>query len=820
LNFPNDLEGFMAKDPLTSDELKWQCCEQQFEFESTAELDALDGPVGQERAMTAIELSLGMPNDGFNLFVTGRSGTGRTSALRQILQERARAEAVPDDWCYIHDLDQGASPLALHVPHGVGWQFQDDIAELIRKLAEQLPKLFQGKEYEQYKSKITEEFQRKSKRLLEDLEQKAAEQGFEIQRSVSGLVLVPFRNGEALSQADYDALDEATQREIDANGTRLQKVLNDVLAQTREIEGEVQQAVATMERQIVEMTTSHLFAQMKEDYKEYEEIVGHLERCRHDIVENIDEFRPRKERALIFSGGEDQAERFWGRYQVNLLVDHRSSEGVPVVFEANPTYFNLFGRIEHVIRMGNATTDFTMIKAGALHRANGGYLVINCRDLLMNYFSYEALKRCLRRGEIVIEDIAEQARLISMSSLKPKPIPFACKVVLVGDAYLYNLLHRFDPDFDKYFKIRADFNHSIENTWNNITRYAQFIAVQCRDHDLPHFEPAAVSRVVEHAVRLTEDQDTMSSRFLDLADLVKEAGFYARQQGCNLVGKKHVQLALESRQYRNSQIEEELRRLITNGTIMVDCQGAVCGQINGLSVYLQGDYQFGLPTRITAVTSIGRRGVVAIEREVKQSGAVHDKGVMILSGFFAQRFGGNKPLTFCASLCFEQTYGGIDGDSASSTELYALLSSLSGVPIRQDVAVTGSVNQLGQVQAIGGVNEKIEGFFALCQLSGLTGTQGVMIPQANVKNLMLKDDVISACQLGQFHVWAVSTIDEGIEILTGKPAGILEDGGWTEGSVNALVDKRLQQMTDTLLSYSRQGGTEDEEPSPEASQGD
>ncbi|WP_321530968.1 ATP-binding protein [uncultured Desulfuromonas sp.] len=793
--------------PLAADELKWQCCDQQFEFDSTEQLTALDGPIGQERAMTAIELSLGMPNAGFNLFITGQTGTGRTSAIRQILEKRAKQESIPDDWCYVHDLEQGDSPVAFSVPHGLGKPLQEDMAELIRRLAKQLPKLFKSKEYEQYKGKTTEEFQHKSKKLLEGLEQKAVEQGFEIQRSVSGLVLVPAKEGEALTQAEYDALDEDSRQEIDQKGAKLQKILNAVLAQTREIESEVQQAVSKMEEQIVDMTTSHLFAELMERYREYDAVVEHLDRCRKDIVNNISEFRPRKERQLVFSGGEDFSERFWGRFEVNLIVDNRSLEGAPVVFENNPTYFNLFGRIEHVIRMGNATTDFTMIKAGALHRANGGYLVLNCRDLLMNYFSYEAIKRCLRRGEIVIEDIAEQVRLISMASLKPGPVPFSCKVVLVGDAHLYTLLHRFDPDFEKHFKVRADFNTSIDNTWNNVIRYAQFIAIQCRDHGLPHFEPGAVSRVVEHAARLTEDQNKLSSKFLDLADLIKEAGFYAHQQGTARVASRHVLLALESRRYRNSRVEEELRRLIVEGTIMVDFSGTVAGQVNGLSVYMQGDHQFGLPTRITSTTSIGRDGVVAIEREVKQSGAVHDKGVMILSGFFAQRFGQDKPLTFSASLCFEQTYGGVDGDSASSTELYALISSLSGLPLRQDIAVTGSVNQHGQVQAIGGVNEKIEGFFALCKIVGLTGQQGVMIPRANVKNLMLDEDVVAACRAGQFHVWAVSTIDEGLELLTGTSAGELREGQWPSTSVNGLVDRRLTTMTETLMAFAKKNGT-------------
>lgn len=794
----------MAFEPLAKEQLRWDCCEQQFEFESTEELASLDGPIGQDRAMTAIELSLGIGNGGFNLFVTGAAGTGRLSAVQQILKERAQGEDVPPDWCCVHDLDNGSKPHNFSVTAGLGRALQEDVSILIKRISEQLPKIFESKEYEQYKGKITADFQKKNKKLFDDLEGKAAEQGFGIQRSVSGLVLVPAANGQPLTQLEYDALGDEERKELDQRGAKLQHLLNDVLGQIREIDTEVQVAVAKMEKQIVNMTIRHLFDGLEKKYVDYPEVVDHLERCQQDIVDNIDEFKPKKENRLIFSSREDGTGGFWERYLINLFVDNSEVSGAPVVFEANPTYFNLFGRIEHVVHMGNATTDFTMIKSGSLHRANGGYLVIDCRDLLMNYFSYEALKRCLRNGSIKMEDIAEQARLISMASLKPEPIPFDCKVVLIGESRLYTLLHRFDHDFRKYFKVRADFNHCLDNTWDNVTRYAQFVGVQCREYGLPHFDRSAVSGVVEYAVRLIEDQDRLSSRFLDVADLIKEAAHYAVQQNCELVTVEHVKLAVVARQYRSNRVEEELRRLLQEGTILVDCEGSVTGQINGLSVYQQGDYSFGMPTRITATTCMGKAGVVNIEREVKQSGAVHDKGMLILSGFFGQRFAQDKPLAFSASICFEQTYGGVEGDSASCAELYALLSSLAGLPIRQDIAVTGSVNQLGQVQAIGGVNDKIEGFYSLCLLLGLTGTQGVMIPRTNVKHLMLNDEVVAACEKGLFHVWAVDSVDEGIELLTGVSAGQRGDRGWEEGSVNALVDSRLHGFADQLMAFTSQ----------------
>jgi lon-related putative ATP-dependent protease len=765
------------------EQLRWTCQTDRFSFKTTQELSALEAPIGQKRAMTAIEYSLGVSDGGFNLYVAGQAGTGRSSAITQILTQRAKAEPVANDWCYVHDLETGAKPKCFLLPAGTGKELQADVAALVKRIAEQIPKIFESKEYEQYKGKITGDYQKKNKKLFDDLENKVSHEGFGLQRSVSGLVLVPAVNGEALTQSEFDALDPEERKKMEEKGRRLQHLLNDVLAQVREIETQVQAAVTEMEREIVNLTISHLFEGLMQKYHSYPDVVEHLKRCQQDIVSNIDEFRPRKEPRFIMGGTELHIGNYWDRYQVNLLVDNAELEGAPVVFETNPTYFNLFGRIEHVIHMGNATTDFTMIKPGALHRANGGYLILDCRDLLINLFSYEALKRCLRNKEIRIEDISEQARLISMVSLKPAPIPFQCKIILIGEARLYHLLHSLDHDFRKYFKVKADFDHYMENCDENAGKYAQFIATQCREHELLPFDRSAVARVVEYAARQMEDQRKLSSRFLDISDLVKEAAYYAAGQQGKQVTDEHVKQAYLAREYRGNRIEKEIYRLIEEQTILVDTRDAVVGQINGLSIYAMGDYSFGVPARITATTYLGKEGVVNIEREVKTSGAVHDKGMMILSGFFGQRFAQDKPLAFSASICFEQTYGSIEGDSASSTELYALLSAFSGLPIKQGIAVTGSVNQQGQVQAIGGVNEKIEGFFEVCKIQGLTGEQGVVIPEGNIMNLMLKDELVEACREGTFHVWAVSTVDEGIEILTGVAAGEFKDSRWSEATI-------------------------------------
>ena len=793
----------MEKFRLGSEELTWRCDPAQFEFKTTAELECLEGTIGQDRALTAIDFGLGIGDHGFNIFILGEPGTGRSSTIKKILKRRAAEEPVPEDWCYLNGFADATRPTYLRLPPGKGVELHKDMEILVGRLAEEIPKVFESKEYEAQKNRIASEYQEKNKALFQQLEEQANEEGFVLQRTVSGLVLVPTRDGSPISQQEYEELSEAERERLDRKGSGLQQRLNEVLRQVREQEKEMREATARMEKEVMLYAIGHLFEELEEKYREFEKILSHFENCKKDILERIDEFRPSQGPQISLPGLHQQSqEPSFDRYRINLFIDNSKNEGAPVVYEANPTYFNLFGRIEHVIQMGNAITNFTMIKPGALHRANGGYLILDCREVLINLFSYEALKRSIRNGEIKIEDMAEQFRLIATVSLKPQPIPLKCKIILIGPPVLYYLLHQLDSDFRKYFKVKADFDRMMRNTWENVQQYALFIATQCRDEGLLPFDPSGVARVVEHAARLVEDKQRLSSRFIDLSDLISEAAFYAEQQKRDRVDDSHVELAIEAKTYRSNKLEERVQEFIEDGTILVDTEGEVPGQVNGLSVYLLGDYSFGKPSRVTVRTYLGRGGVVNIEREAKLSGPIHDKGVMILSGFLGDRFAQDKPLALAASICFEQSYSGVEGDSASSTELYGLLSALSGLPIRQGIAVTGSVNQRGQIQPIGGVNEKIEGFYTVCKAKGFTGEQGVIIPVQNAQNLMLRPEVVAAVRERRFHVWAVSSVDEGIEILTGRPAGEWNaERGWPQGTVNHLVDRRLREMAEALRRF-------------------
>ncbi len=790
---------------LAPEQLAWRCDPAQLEFKNTGDLPELEGTIGQDRAMTAIDFGLGIDDSGFNIFIIGEPGTGRSSTIKKILNARAANQPVPGDWCYVNDFADATRPNCLQLPAGLGKELHKDVETLVSRLAEEIPKVFESKDYELQKSNIANEYQEKNRELFHELEQKASEEGFVLQRSVSGMVLVPLRDGEPVSQQEYEELSDEERQALDAKGTELQERLNEVLRKVRDFEKKMRADTLKMEKDVLLFAVGHLFEELEKKYQNHEEVLSHFEGCKKDILDRIDEFRPSQGPQITLPGMKPGGqEPSFDRYLVNLFVENSDLKGAPVVYEANPTYFNLFGRIEHLIQMGGATTNFTMIKSGALHRANGGYLILDCREVLINLFSYEALKRCIRNREVKIEDMAEQFRLFATVSLKPQPIPLKCKIILIGTPMLYYLLYQLDQDFRKYFKVKADFDRMMKNTWENVQQYARFIGAKCSEEDLIHFDPSGVARVVEYSARLIEDKNRLSSRFLDIADLIREASFYARQGGKGEVSEAHVNLAIEAKIYRSNKVEERIQDFIDDGTILVDTEGEVVGQINGLSVYMLGDYSFGKPSRVTVRTYLGKGNVVNIEREAKLSGPIHDKGVLIMTGFLGNRYAQDKPLALAASICFEQSYSGVEGDSASSTELYGLLSSLSQLPLRQGVAVTGSVNQRGQIQPIGGVNEKVEGFYTVCKAKGLTGEQGVIIPVQNVKNLMLKNEVIAAVREGRFHIWAVSTIDEGIEILTGIPAGErTEDGTWPEGTVNYRVDKRLWGMAEALRKFGK-----------------
>lgn len=785
-------------------QLRWECDPAQFEFETTADLNELEGSIGQERALKSIDFGLDMRDGGFNLFLAGEAGTGRSSTIKNLLKKRARTEPPPQDWCYVYNFRNPDLPLSLALPAGMGSELAADMKDLLESVRNVIPKALDSKEYESNKSTIVEEYQEKNGELFGQLEQEAESRGFALQRTVSGLVMVPQKEGRNYTQEEYEALEKAERDKIDEAGKELTEKLNDVLRQVRENEKATKETLAQLDRDLGLAAVGHHIDPLKEKYAPYGKVVSYLESVQEDVLLNLEDFKEQQPQQSPIPGLKlPRQEPSFERYQVNVFVDNKGVEGAPVVFEANPTYNNLFGRIEHVMQMGGmATTNFTLVKPGALHRANGGYLIVDAREVLINPFAWDAMKRCIRSGEIRIEDVLEQYRFMSIASLKPEPIQLQTKIIMIGSPWIYYLLFYMEPDYRKFFKVKADFDSRIARTPEIMRDYALFVATHCKNENLLHFDRSGVAGLLEYSSRLVEDQERLSSQFMEIADLIREASYWAGQQQSIVVTREHVRKAIDEKIYRSNRIEERMQELFDDGTILCDTDGSEVGQINGLSVLTIGDYMFGRPSRVTARTYIGRGGMVNIEREVKLSGPIHDKGVLILTGYLGGKFAHDKPLSFSASICFEQSYEGVEGDSASSTELYALLSALSGVPIRQGIAVTGSVNQLGKVQPIGGVNYKIEGFYAVCKAKGLTGEQGVMIPASNLRHLMLKDEVLEAVREGRFHIWSVATIDQGIEVLTGVPAGEWQpDGGYPEGSINFLVDRRLREMLESMKKF-------------------
>ncbi|GFO61317.1 ATP-dependent protease [Geomonas silvestris] len=780
--------------------LCWVCDPAQFRFTSTEEFTNLEGSIGQERALAAIEFGLGMTNNGFNLYLAGEPGTGRSSTICSMLRRKAKEEPPPSDWCYVHNFDNPDSPIALPLPAGKGGELAADLRELLDYVRVNIPTALESKEYETNRVAIIETFQEKNGEMFADLEKEAGEQGFALQRTVSGLVIVPQKEGRNFTQEEYDSLEPEERERVDNLGRELTEKLNDVLRQVRENEKALRDALAQLDRELGLSAVGHHLNPLKEKYAGFQKVLAYLESVQEDLLLNLEDFKPQVPPPQIPGLKLPRQEPTFERYQVNVLVENDPDRGAPIVSETNPTYNNLFGRIENIMQVGGvATTNFTLIKPGALHRANGGYLIVDAREVLINPFAWESLKRAIRNSEIRIEDVLEQYRFMTVVSLKPEPVPLHAKIIMIGSYLIYYLLFYLEPEYRKFFKVKAEFDSNIKRTPQLVQDYALFVASHCRKEGLLHFDPSGVAAVLEHAARLVEDQERLSTQFMELSDLLREASFWATNGGAELVDRTWVKKALDEKTYRSNRLEERLQEFLADGTILCDTEGSVVGQINGLSVMTLADYTFGRPSRLTVRVTLGRAGMVNIEREVKLSGPIHDKGVLILTGYLGGKFAQDKPLSFSASICFEQSYEGIEGDSASSAELYGLLSALSGLPVRQGIAVTGSVNQHGQIQPIGGVNYKVEGFFAVCKAKGLTGDQGVMIPKINERNLMLSDEVVQAVQAGEFHIWSVETVDQGIEVLTGVPAGELQpDGSYPEGSVNFLVNERLKSMVERL----------------------
>lgn len=774
----------------------------------------LETIIGQNRALHAMRFGLNIKSKGFNLYVSGLPGTGRATAIKQFIEEIARSQPTPPDWCYVNNFGDATRPNAIRMPAGRAVEFQKDMERLSQEALKEIRAAFESEQYANLKDETLRSFQLKKQSLLENVNQHAQQEGFLIQPSPMGLLTIPVVGGKPLEEQEFISLPASQKEAIIAKQQKLQEVLENTLRQARALDRSAADAVAQLDRKVAAFALSRMVDELKEKYAGIAEVNDFIDQVRQDMLDNLTLFKgeSEEEAAQPAPAAKPLSKTPLRKYAVNVLVDNSRLNGAPVVMEMNPTHPNLFGKIEQEAQFGALITDFTLIRQGALHRANGGYLVLPVNALLANPFAWENLKRALENQEIVIEEVSERFGFATRT-LRPEPIPLDLKVILIGVPSLFQVLQAVDEQFDELFKVKAEFDTHMPRSEQTIQDYVSFVATLCENEGLRHLNRQALARFVEVGSRLAEDQKKLSVRFRELSDLLREADYYAAQQNAEGISVEHLQQAIEERRQRSNLLPEKIYEAIQRGMIKIDIHGAVVGQVNGLSVISLGDFTFGQPNRITVSLGLGREGLIDIEREAKLGGAIHTKGMLILSGYLTEKFAQDKPISLSARLVFEQNYAGVEGDSASSAELYAILSALSALPIRQGIAVTGSVNQKGEIQAIGGVNEKIEGFFDVCQAIGLNGEQGVIIPASNIENLMLREDVRTAVQQGKFHIWAVHTVEQGIEILTGVPAGARQpDGGYPANSVFARVDDRLRQMALQIEQF----GRAEEKPSPSA----
>ncbi len=764
-------------------------------FKSTAELPSLKQVIGQERAVRALKFGLEMLSPGYNVFVGGLTGTGKSTIVKNLVQEFAATKPAPPDWIVVFNFQDEYRPNVFSLPPGEGLKFTKQMKRLISSLSTDLPKVFRGELYDKRKKEITAEFDTGREEIMATVNAEAAEKGIQLSLGQAGFQTVPLKDGNPMSEEEFTALPEQEQTALNERINMIQDHLRDAIRDLAELEEERQDVVETLQEKIALDSVEHRIGRLFENYADHPGIIEYLTNVRDDIAEHVQEFigmqAPQEEGVEVSPQQIQQA--LVQRYTVNLLVDNCRQKTAPLVIDNNPSYYNLFGRIEKKAVMGALYTDFTMITAGALLRANGGFLILDIQSVLQNPSVWESLKRTLKNKSLQIEDVNEQFGF-SSTSLKPEPIPLDLNVILLGRSDHFHYLQEVDEAFNKTFKVRADFDYEVSRNTKNEHLLCQFIARVCREGKLPHFTPQAATQVIVYSSRLAGDQDKLSLQFGTLVGLINESVYWAKRQKHRQVQEDDVRQAISEKRFRGSLYEEKVWENIETETLMIDVSGEHVGQINGLAVYSMGDNSFGKPSRITATAYMGKPGIVAVEREAKLSGKTYDKGSLIVNGFLGQTFAQNFPLSVAITLTFEQSYGGIDGDSASSTEIYAILSALSGYPIKQGVAVTGSVNQWGEIQAIGGVNEKIEGFFHLCELRGLTGEQGVIIPEANVSHLMVAVEIRRAVDAGNFHIWSVSNITEGIEILTGTKAGAQnKHGNYPARTVFGAAQSKLKK---------------------------
>lgn len=774
-------------------DLKYTCNENLFDFDTTEELVNNYKGIGQERAIASLEFGLRVDTKGYNLYLEGPTGSGKTTYTKNYLDKLSKTKKTPPDWCYIYNFENPNEPIAVSLPAGDGNKFKDVMEKFIKEIRTDITNTFKNEDFEKEKNIISKKYQDKRDALLENLNKQSAKYGFQVKSADNGIYMMPVVDGKVIKEEDFDKLDEEIKKEYEDKSTIVQQKIIEVIAQIKSLDEESEKKISEWQSNIALLTIEGHISYVKSNFKRNKKISSFLDGVKKDILRNISDFVEdnSNQKNQNIQDPRQVQKKPWENYRVNVFVDNSNTEGAPVIMDSNYSFNNLFGRLEYENYYGMLKTDYTMLRPGLLQEANGGYIMFQANDLLSNPACYEYLKRVLRNKEIGIDNSNDQKSSMVLVSLKPEPIPLDLKVILIGNENVYQTLLSVDEEFRKLFKIKVEFEDFAPLDNKNLNDLAGFVHGFCTEQGLPHLDKGAVARLAEYSSRLAENKQKLSTQFGELSQVIVEAATWAKLDKSKVVTREILERALVERKKRTLKYDEKFTEMIADGTLLIDTKGSKVGEINGLTVLTMGEYSFGKPARITANTYIGKKGVVNVEREVNLSGSTHSKGIMILNGYIGEKFGKEIPLSLTASICFEQLYSGVDGDSASSTELYAILSSLANIPINQAIAVTGSVNQKGEIQAIGGVNEKIEGYFEICKLRGLTGEQGVMIPKENIENLNLNNEVIDAVKNNKFHIYAISTIDEGIEVLTGVPAGEIN----IPGTINYLAYQTLKKFS-------------------------
>ena len=789
------------KNELSYRDLKMVCNQNMFHFETTEGLEPINDGIGQERAIKALQFGINVDVKGYNIYIEGPSGVGKTMYAKNYLKSVATKKKVPCDWCYIYNFQNPNEPIAVSLPAGQGKEFKESMDGFIKEVKKDIKKTFNADDFEKEKALIKKEFEAKREVVMNKLNDESQKYGFQVKSAQNGIYMMPVVEGKVIPEEEFDKLDEEIKQKYESQSLIVQEKIMEAISTIKQIERQSDKKVSEWQSNVALLTVNAHINYIKSKYKRNKKINQFLNDVKQDVLKNVSYFLEEDKQNNNQQNQQNPVQKMQDpclNYRVNLFVDNSLTEGAPVIMDSNYLYQNLFGKLEYENYYGTLKTDYTMLKPGLMHKANGGYIIFQAKDLLTNGICYEELKRVLRVKELSIDNAREQRSSMAMISLKPEPIPLDLKVILIGNSSLYHTLLSMDDDFGKLFKIKSEFEETAPITEENVNKLARFVHTFCEQEELPPLDRSAMARIVEYASRIAGDKDKLSNRFTELTEIIGEAGTWAKLSRAKVVTEDYINKALEERIERIKKYDTKYMEMIKENTLLINTNGSLVGELNGLTVMTIGNYAFGKPAKITVNTYTGKGAVVNIEREVDLSGSTHSKGVYILSGYLGEMFAQDIPLCLTASICFEQLYNGVDGDSASSTELYGLLSSLSGIPIKQSIAVTGSVNQKGQIQPIGGVNEKIEGFFQICQMRGLDGSHGVMIPVQNINNLQLSDEVVDAVKNKKFHIYAVSTIEEGIEVLTGVPAGKKDkDGKFPAGTVNYLVYEKLKKYADT-----------------------